>query len=71
LITDEQLDAYRLAGTKIRVVRDALEINDVIGVVVAWDEQQVMIRRMNRRIVKLDRGYIFQPFEEERANILL
>jgi len=71
LITDEQLDAYRIAGTKIRVVRDALEINDVIGVVVAWDEQQVMIRRMNRRIVKLDRGYIFQPFEEERANILL
>lgn len=70
MITDEQLDAYRLAGTKIRVVRDALEINDVIGIVVAWDEQQVMIRRMNRRIVKLDRGYIFQPFEEERANIL-
>jgi len=70
LITDEQLDAYRIAGTKIRVVRDALEINDVIGIVVAWDEQQVMIRRMNRRIVKLDRGYIFQPFEEERANIL-
>ena len=70
MITDEQLDAYRIAGTKIRVVRDALEINDVIGIVVAWDEQQVMIRRMNRRIVKLDRGYIFQPFEEERANIL-
>lgn len=71
MITDEQLDAYRIAGTKVRVVRDALEINDVIGIVVAWDEQQVMIRRMNRRIVKLDRGYIFQPFGEERANHFL
>ncbi|WP_379153704.1 hypothetical protein [Paenibacillus sp. sgz5001063] len=66
MISDEQLDAYRVSGEKIRVVRDALESNDVKGIVLAWDESQVMIRRPNKRVVKLDRNYIFQRFAEPR-----
>ncbi|WP_152394339.1 hypothetical protein [Paenibacillus guangzhouensis] len=67
-LTDEQLNQYRLDGTKVRVVRDALEINDVIGIVVAWDDATVMIRRPNKRIVKLDRNYSITPFTIERIN---
>jgi len=67
-LTDEQLNHYRLDGTKVRVVRDALEINDVIGIVVAWDDTTVMIRRPNKRIVKLDRSYAIMPFTIERIN---
>lgn len=66
LISDEQLDAYRISGEKIRVVRDGIESNDVKGIVLAWDDSQVMIRRQNRRVVKLDRNYLFQPFSEPR-----
>ncbi|WP_379134654.1 hypothetical protein [Paenibacillus sp. sgz500958] len=70
MISDEQLNAYRISGEKIRVVRDGLESNDVKGIVLAWDENQVMIRRPNKRVVKLDRNYIFQPFSEPRPDIL-
>jgi len=66
MISDEQLDAYRISGEKIRVVRDGIESNDVKGIVLAWDDSQVMIRRQNRRVVKLDRNYLFQPFSEPR-----
>ncbi|MBY9082451.1 hypothetical protein KIH86_11320 [Paenibacillus sp. HN-1] len=69
MISDEQLNEYRLSGEKVRVVRDALESNDVVGIVIAWDDSQVMIRRPNRRVVKLDRGYIIQPFSDNRPNI--
>ena len=68
MILDEELDAYRLSGEKIRVVRDGLESNDVIGIVLAWDDEQVLIRRQNRRVVKLDRSYTYQPFSEPRHN---
>lgn len=66
MISDEELDAYRQSGQKIRVVRDALESNDVRGIVLAWDDTQVMIRRPNKRVVKLDRNYIYQPYAEPR-----
>lgn len=69
MISDEQLNEYRLSGEKVRVVRDALEVNDVVGIVIAWDDSQVMIRRPNRRVVKLDRNYVFQPFTEARPHI--
>ena len=68
MISDEQLDAYRISGEKIRVVRDGLESNDVKGIVLAWDETQVMIRRPNKRVVKLDRNYLYQPFSEPRPD---
>lgn len=63
---EELLDRYRVAGTKIRVVRDALEQNDVVGIVVAWDDESVLIRRPNRRVVKLSRAYRIQPADEPR-----
>lgn len=66
MISEEQLDHYRMEGTKLRVVRDADPVNDVKGIVVAWDDTSVMIRKQNRRIVKLDRRYHYQPFTEER-----
>ena len=50
MISDTELDALRLSGEKVRVVRDELESNDVKGIVVAWDGEQVLIRRQNRRV---------------------
>ncbi|ASA20681.1 hypothetical protein [Paenibacillus donghaensis] len=66
MISDEQLNEYRISGERIRVVRDGLESNDIKGIVLAWDETQVMVRRPNKRVVKLDRNYLFQPFSEPR-----
>lgn len=70
MISDEQLDTLRLSGERVRVVRDDLESNDVIGIVVAWDSQQVLVRRRNRRVVKLDRNYSYQLFGEPRTSPL-
>ena len=69
MISDDQLNEYRISGEKIRVVRDGLESNDVRGIVLAWDDTHVMVRRPNRRVVKLDRNYIFQPYKEPRADL--
>jgi hypothetical protein len=65
-VDEEQLDRYRVEGTKVRVVRDSLEQNDVVGIVVAWDDASVLIRRPNRRVVKLDRSYRIQEATEPR-----
>jgi hypothetical protein len=65
-MNDDQLDIFRVEGTKVRVVRDALEQNDVVGIVVAWDEEQLLIRRPNRRVVKVKRGYDIQLASEPR-----
>ncbi|WP_458126256.1 hypothetical protein [Paenibacillus sp. Z3-2] len=70
MISDTELDALRLSGEKVRVVRDELETNDVTGIVVAWDGEQVLIRRRNRRVVKLDRNYRYQLFSEPRQSLL-
>jgi len=51
-------------------VRDALEMNDVIGYVVAWDDAHVLIRRPNRRVVKLARSYTFVPADAPRPGIV-
>lgn len=66
MISDEQLDHYRQQGAKMRVVRDEYPANDVKGTIVAWDETTVLIRKQNRRVLKLDRRYHYQPFTEER-----
>jgi RNase P/RNase MRP subunit p29 len=66
MISDEQLNEYRVQGTKVRVVRDVNTANDVKGIVVAWDETTVLIRKQNRRVVTLDRNYAIQPFTDER-----
>ena len=66
MISDELLDEYRRSGTLIRVVRDNSEANDVIGYVVAWSGEEVLIRKANRRVLKLSRRYRIQPFDEER-----
>lgn len=67
MIEEGVLDRYRLQGVKVRVVRDGLEMNDVIGIVVAWDDDSVMIRKPNRRVVKLSRAYDYRPADEPRA----
>jgi hypothetical protein len=66
LLDELQLDHLRVEGTKVRVIRDALEQNDVVGIVVAWDASSILIRRPNRRVVKLDRKYRIQPTDEPR-----
>jgi hypothetical protein len=65
-MTDEQLDQFRIEGTKVRVVRDALEMNDVVGIVLAWDDEHLLIRRPNRKVVKVKRGYELQLVSEPR-----
>ena len=40
MISDERLDELRISGELVRVVRDGLETNDIIGFVVAWDPEQ-------------------------------
>ncbi len=67
MITDEQLDEYRLTGTKIRVVRDSEPENDVRGHVVAWDDETVMVRKSNRKIVKLSRSHVYQSTDQKRT----
>ncbi len=69
-MNEEQLNQYREEGTKIRIVRDALEQNDVVGIVVAWDDEYVLIRRPNRRVIKVKRGYPMQPASEPRPSLL-
>lgn len=66
MISDQKLDAYRKSGAMVRVIRDANKENDIIGIVVAWNAETVMIRKRNRKIVKLSRSYTYQPREEER-----
>ncbi|GMK49197.1 hypothetical protein [Paenibacillus glycanilyticus] len=68
MISEEQLDQFRQSGEKIRVVRDEMEVNDVIGIVVAWDDASVVIRRHNRRVVKLSRNYRFELASSERGS---
>lgn len=68
MISDEQLDQYRQEGTRIRVVRDADPQNDVKGIVVAWDDHSVLVRKQNRKVVKLSRSYSYQPLSEERRD---
>lgn len=70
MITDEMLDEYRVKGTKIRVIRDMNEINDVSGIVLAWDDETVMIRKQNRKVLKLDRNYTYQLFSEARPELI-
>ncbi|WP_281886181.1 hypothetical protein [Paenibacillus sp. YYML68] len=69
MISDEQLDQYRQEGTLLRVVRDADRANDVRGYVVAWDDTTVMLRKRTRRVVKLDRAYVYEPYSEPRAEL--
>lgn len=57
MITDEQLNFFRQEGKRVRVIRDALPENDVLGLVVAWSDEEVVIRKSNRKVVKLRRSY--------------
>jgi hypothetical protein len=69
VISEEQLDSYRVEGTPVRVVRDGIETNDVIGIIVAWDEGTVVVRKVSRKVVKLSRGYIYEPASAPRTNM--
>lgn len=66
MISEEQLDRYRVEGTKVRVIRDGMEQNDVVGIVVAWDDTSVIVRKPSRRVVKLSRSYVVQPADQPR-----
>jgi hypothetical protein len=66
MISDEQLDQFRLSGYTVKVLRDDNPVNDVRGIVVAWDDESVLIRKRNRKIVKLDRQYRYELEREEQ-----
>jgi len=66
MVSEEQLDRFRLSGETVRVVRDEIESNDVLGIVVAWDEETVVIRKASRRVVKLSRAYRYMAATEQR-----
>ncbi|MVO98572.1 hypothetical protein [Paenibacillus lutrae] len=66
MISDEQLDQYRVEGTLLRIVRDADPRNDIRGYIVAWSEKKVIVRKRTRKVVELDRGYVYQPYIEAR-----
>ncbi len=67
IASDDLLNQYRLTGEKVRVIRDEMEQNDVLGIVVAWDDDSVMIRRPNKRVVKLSRSYRYEPAAAPRS----
>lgn len=67
MITDEQLDVFRQNGNSVRAIRDEMEVNDVIGIVVAWDDSHVVLRRPNRRVVKLHRSYRYIDASQDRS----
>lgn len=56
---DDRLNELRLSGKLVRIVRDAVPENDVIGYVVAWDETDVLIRKRNRKVIKVAKTYEF------------
>ncbi len=70
MLSDEQLNAYRLNAVKVRVIRDNVEANDVRGIVVAWNETELIIRKQNRNVVKLPRTYMVIPMDQPRPEIL-
>ncbi len=68
MVSDEQLNTYRVEGVKVRVIRDAEPKNDVLGIVVAWNEQEVLIRKQNRKVLQLPRKYRIQPADQPRES---
>lgn len=70
MVSDEQLNMYRENGTVLRIIRDSFPQNDVKGIVVAWNEQTVLIRKQNRNIVSLSRNYHYQPYVDQRMTDL-
>lgn len=70
MMSEEELDGYRQSGEKVRVVRDGIRENDVRGIVIAWDDEHVLIRRPNRNVAKLSRSYIIQPSKDPRIDPL-
>lgn len=66
MITEKELDHFRLSGKKVRVQRDNNPANDVVGIVVAWDDKKVMIRKQNRRILQLPRYYVYTEWSKEQ-----
>lgn len=70
MISEEQLDIYRVEGILVRVVRDADQANDVRGFIVAWDDEVMVLRRRNRKVVKLSRNYTVLPASEPRPSML-
>jgi RNase P/RNase MRP subunit p29 len=69
MLTDDQLNEYRVEGTKVRIIRDNIEANDVKGIVVAWNEQSIIIRKQNRKVIEVPRHYVCQPLTEQRIDV--
>ena len=64
---DNLLNKYRNEGTLIRVVRDANPENDIRGYVVAWNEKEVLIRKRNKKVMKVPLFYPIQVDDQPRV----
>lgn len=67
MITEQQLDDYRQSGEPVRIVRDGMPANDVYGIIVAWDETNLVLRKINKRVVKLSRTYKLERAADDRG----
>jgi hypothetical protein len=65
MVSEDELDRYRLDGIRVRVERDSERANDIRGIVVAWDGETVLLRKLNRKLVKLPRSYRYIPDGEK------
>jgi len=63
MISEEQLDEYRVNGVRVQVRHqvDSDGVRDIKGIVVAWDDETVLIRKQNRKIVRVPRTAGFEP----------
>jgi hypothetical protein len=61
VVSEDELNQYRVDGITVRVERDSEPANNVRGIVVAWDEDMVLLRKANRKLLKLSREYRYVP----------
>lgn len=66
--SDEVLDQFRQAQKVVRVIRDSYEENDVIGKIMGWDDEVVLIRKPRGTVLKVKRMYPIQDESEPRMN---
>ncbi|MEX2104636.1 MAG: hypothetical protein WD907_04810 [Bacilli bacterium] len=66
LPSDETLDKLRQDQAIVRVVRDSYESNDVIGKIMGWDDEVLLIRKERGTVLKVKRMYPVQDSMEPR-----
>ncbi len=66
LPSDETLDKFRQGQAIVRVIRDSYESNDVIGKIMGWDDEVLLIRKERGTVLKVKRIYPVKEATEPR-----